>query len=86
MSLLVLGAAAPASGSSSLALLLIAIGAIYLVSVWINPFAPCRACKGTPKSFGRLFTTAFDLCRVCEGRGRRVRMGARLFARNRDVK
>ncbi|HCA85985.1 MAG TPA: hypothetical protein DEQ61_11095 [Streptomyces sp.] len=86
MSQLVLSAAESASGSSAVALLAIAVAVIYLLSVWINPYGPCRACKGTPKSYGRMFTTAFDLCRACEGRGRRVRVGARLFARNRDVK
>lgn len=83
---LVLSAAASTSGSSTVALLAVAVAAIYLFSVWINPYGPCRACKGIPKSHGRIFTTAFDLCRACEGRGRRVRMGARLFARNRDVR
>ena len=85
MSLLIWGAAAPASGTSTLVLLAVIFAAIYLLSVWFYPFAPCRVCRGTPKSAGWLFPRTFDLCRHCDGRGRRVRFGARLFGRNRDI-
>lgn len=77
-----------ATGSGNSALVVVALIALagYLLSVWINPFAPCRWCKGTPKTTGTIFTRAFDLCRHCEGRGRRVRPAARLFPRNYDIK
>lgn len=73
------------NGSALLVVALILLGG-YLLSVWINPFAPCRWCKGTPKTYGMIFTKAFDLCRHCEGRGRRMRFGARLFPRNQNIK
>ncbi|MDN5933895.1 MAG: hypothetical protein L0I24_22955, partial [Pseudonocardia sp.] len=80
--------AAAASGADNSALLVVALIAlaVYLASVWFNPFAPCRRCKGSPKTYGVIFTKAFDLCRHCEGRGRRMRFGARLFPRNQNIK
>lgn len=86
MSLHVLAAAPPASGGVTMLLVALGLLAVYLLSVWINPFAPCRRCKGSPRTHGSLFTKAYDVCRHCEGRGRRVRTAARLFPRNRDVK
>ena len=78
-----------ASGSDNgPAMLLVALVLVvgYLLSVWIKPFAPCRWCKSNPRSYGVIFTKALDVCRHCEGRGRRVRFGARLFPRNYDIK
>jgi hypothetical protein len=86
MSLHVLAAAATESGNTAILVVALIALAVYLTSVWINPFAPCRWCKGTPKTTGSLFPRAFDLCRHCEGRGRRVRVAARLFPRNYDIK
>jgi hypothetical protein len=79
-------AAAEGGGGSTLLLVVIGVGAgAWLWSVWRHPFAPCRVCRGTPKKFSTLFPASFDLCRACGGRGRRVRMGARLFGRNDDI-
>jgi hypothetical protein len=79
-------AAAAEGGGSTLLVVVIGVGVVtWLWSVWRHPFAPCRVCKGTPKKSSTLFPKAFDLCRACGGRGRRVRMGARLFGRNEDV-
>lgn len=77
-----------ATGSGNTALIVLALTAllVYLGSVWRNPFAPCRWCNGKPKTTGVLFTRAFDLCKHCNGSGRRVRPAARLFPRNYDVK
>jgi hypothetical protein len=71
--------------SGLLIVLLVAL-AVYLISVWRNPFAPCRWCNGKPKTTGAFFVKAFDLCRHCNGSGRRVRPAARVFPRNYDVK
>lgn len=78
--------AAPATGSANefLIVLAVVVGGGWLVSLWLHPFAACRDCKGTPKKFGTFYTNSFDLCRTCDGRGRRVRPGARMFARNRN--
>ncbi|MHA6780472.1 hypothetical protein ACVGOW_05640 [Pseudonocardia saturnea] len=86
MSLHVLTAAANDSDNSAVLVVALIALAVYLTSVWFNPFAPCRWCKGSPKTSGAIFTKAFDLCRHCEGRGRRVRLAARLFPRNYDIK
>ena len=82
----VLAAAPPGSGGTSLFVLGLVVVGGWLISLWLHPFAACRTCKGTPKSFGKIYTRSFDLCRACEGRGRRVRPGAQMFARNRDIR
>ncbi len=83
MLLTVLTAAPQASYDSAL-LVLAAVAVAHLVSLWLHPFTACRDCKGSPKKFGTIYTRSFDLCRTCNGRGRRVRMGATMFTRNRD--
>lgn len=72
------------SGNSTLLLIGLVIVLGWLASLWAHPFTACRDCKGSPKKFGGIYTKSFDLCRTCNGRGRRVRMGATLFPRNRD--
>lgn len=60
-----------------IALLILAAVVAYLVSCAVWPYAPCRHCGGgkqrAPK--GRVWRD----CRWCGGRGRRVRLGRRLF-------
>lgn len=76
--------AAPQTSYETLILALAGIVVLHLASLWLHPFTACRDCKGSPKKFGTIYTRSFDLCRTCNGRGRRVRMGATMFTRNRD--
>lgn len=63
----------------------IVVGA-YLAHCTIKPRARCPVCGGT----GRLFESkskrhSFMNCPNCQGRGRRVRWGARIWPRNREL-
>lgn len=50
------------------------LGAVgYYVSLRIWPYADCGECNGGRKRRGR--------CRSCRGRGKRIRLGARLIYR-----
>jgi hypothetical protein len=55
---------------------------VYLVSVRIWPYAPCRLCKGSRTNAGSNHQR-WGLCVQCGGSGRRERFGARLFSRRR---
>jgi hypothetical protein len=53
--------------------------AAYLVACWLWPYAACRACKDTP---GKRFSPsgkAWGDCRHCEGSGKRVRIGRKIW-------
>lgn len=78
--------AAPQASYDTLILIVAVLVVGWLVSLWLHPFTPCWDCKGTPKKWGSIYTRSFDLCRTCEGRGRRMRMGARMFPRNQGIK
>jgi len=52
---------------------------LYAISLLVNPYAKCRACKGRGKRFGGMFTYAFRLCPDCKGTGRQLRLGRRVF-------
>ena len=53
-----------------LALLLagLAVAMPYALACWLAPFGACRRCGGGDR-----------LCRACDGTGRRVRLGRRLW-------
>ncbi|MGH3358810.1 MAG: hypothetical protein ACRDO7_08400 [Nocardioidaceae bacterium] len=51
----------------------------YLISLWLHPYARCRACGGTSKHFGAVFSRNFRVCRRCKGTGRKPRFGCYLF-------
>lgn len=61
---------------------LIALGyaAFYLLMCAAFPFGHCRRprCQGG-RIYSRLFTKAFKLCPRCDGTGRRVRIGRRVY-------
>jgi hypothetical protein len=80
----VLAAAQEGSGTNALFIVGLVVGGGWLASLWLHPFTACSACGGTPKSFGSVATRSFRLCSRCSGSGRRLRVGARMFARHRD--
>lgn len=67
----------PALVLGSLALL--GYSAFYLLMCAAFPFGNCRACHGSGKRYSKIFTKAFRFCSRCEGTGRRVRIGRRVF-------
>jgi hypothetical protein len=63
----------------ALLLLLIVIGAGYLVSCRIHPLRKCPVCKMTGRHFGSVYTQSYRRCRKCDGSGRRDRLGTQVF-------
>jgi len=53
--------------------------AAYLASLWLHPWAPCRACGGSGRARDPLWRSAFGTCRSCGGRGRHPRLGVRVL-------
>lgn len=51
----------------------------YLISLRLHPYAKCRACGGSSKHSGAVFRYGFRACRRCEGKGRKPRLGSRVF-------
>ncbi len=70
-------------GSTLLTIGVVVIGG-YLLSLLLHPNTACGACKGTPRSYGSVYTKAFRLCSSCGGRGRERRLGARLLGIGSD--
>lgn len=54
----------------------------YAVSLRVHPWVPCRRCKGG-RIHGSIWSRAFGECGSCGGRGRRPRLGVRVFQRER---
>lgn len=52
----------------------LAIG--YIISLYVHPRAACRACKGTGRFYGAIYTWNFRMCHACGGNGRKIRFGA----------
>lgn len=74
----VLGQAA-AEGSSGWLMIVILLGVLilgYVVSVILHPNKLCPSCKGSPRSYGSIYTKSFRLCSRCGGSGRVRRFGA----------
>lgn len=55
----------------------------YAVSIWLHPWAPCRACGGSGKSRDVLWRSAYGTCKRCGGRGRHPRAGIRVLTPGR---
>lgn len=53
--------------------------AFYVGQCAAFPFGHCRRCKGTGKLYSRIFRGTFRLCPRCDGTGRRVRIGRRIY-------
>jgi DnaJ-class molecular chaperone len=67
------------SGGSPVLVLIVLVVVLalgYVVSVFLHPFKICPACKGTPRSYGSMYTKSFRLCDRCGGSGRVRRLGA----------
>ncbi|GAA5156274.1 MULTISPECIES: hypothetical protein [Amycolatopsis] len=54
------------------------VAAVYAIQCLIWPFAACRSCGGTGKHRSPS-GKAFRSCGACEGKGRRLRLGRKLF-------
>ena len=63
----------------ALLLLLVIVGAGYLVSLRIHPLRKCPVCKMTGRHYGSVYTESFRRCRRCNGSGRRDRLGTQIF-------
>lgn len=57
--------------------ILVVVG--YYISLRIHPFRKCRACKGTGRHWGSVYTYGHRRCAKCGGTGRQDRLGVRLF-------
>lgn len=56
------------------------VGAGYVVSLILHPYATCGACRKTPgRHHGAVFTYAHRKCTKCGGTGRKLRVGTRLL-------
>ncbi|MFF0269667.1 hypothetical protein [Kribbella sp. NPDC004536] len=62
-----------------LLLLLMAIVALYVVSLTLHPNAKCNRCKGAGRHHGSLFSYAQRPCNSCKGRGVHPRLGRRVL-------
>ncbi|GAA0808975.1 hypothetical protein [Spirilliplanes yamanashiensis] len=60
-------------------LALLGYAAFYIIACAIFPFGHCRRCKGTAKLYSPVSRKSFRLCPCCEGTGRRVRIGRRVY-------
>jgi Zn finger protein HypA/HybF involved in hydrogenase expression len=58
--------------------LVLACAAVYLLVARVWPYVPCRWCSGS-KRYRAPRGKAWRNCPHCGGRGRRVRLGARLL-------
>jgi hypothetical protein len=59
-----------------LGIIVVVIVGGYLVSGFLHPFKPCRACSGTGIHRGTVFKSATRACASCGGKGRFRRAGA----------
>jgi DnaJ-class molecular chaperone len=64
---------------TALIVIVLIVGAGYLISVRIHPLKRCPACKSTGRHFGSVYSYAHRRCRACGGTGRKDRLGAKVF-------
>ena len=60
---------------NGLAVIVVAIGVLWVGSLFVHPLTRCRTCKGQARHRGSLFKGSFRACRKCGGTGRRERTG-----------
>jgi hypothetical protein len=60
-------------------LIIAGYAAFYLTLCAAFPFGHCRRCHGTGKLYSPIFKRTFRLCPRCDGTGRRVRIGRRIY-------
>ena len=63
-----------------LAAIVLAAAAAGLISLWLHPWRPCRACGGSGKTRDRIRRSAHGTCPSCGGRGRRPSFAIRIVA------
>lgn len=66
--------------SGGAVILAVVVGAVYLVSLYLWPWAPCRWCAGRGTNRGST-RRRFGECRFCRGSRRRQRIGSRAIHR-----
>jgi hypothetical protein len=71
------------SGTTLLTIVGLGLLVVWAVSLLLHPYTICGSCKGTPRSYGAIATHSFRLCPGCGGTGRQLRVGARIWPRNR---
>jgi hypothetical protein len=59
-----------------LVMFIVAVAGGYLLSTYLHPYRPCRACKGMGVHRASVFRGASRACASCGGRGRYRRAGA----------
>ena len=59
-----------------LVIVIVVFGGGYMLSTYLHPFRPCRACKGAGVHRGSIYRYATRTCATCRGRGRFRRVGA----------
>ena len=75
-------AAAPADVWTNLgpaAVLIAAVVAAYVVSLYLHPNAKCNRCKGAGRHRGAVFGYATRPCSSCKGRGTHPRLGRKVL-------
>jgi hypothetical protein len=60
---------------SGLAVFVLALGVIWVGSLFMHPLTRCSKCKGTARQTGSVFTHSYRGCSRCGGTGRRERTG-----------
>lgn len=60
---------------NGLTVFVLALGAIWVGSLFMHPLTRCSKCKGTARHAGSVFTRSYRGCSKCGGTGRRERTG-----------
>jgi hypothetical protein len=71
------------SATAATATTLAILAVLYAIECWWWPYAKCGKCEGVAKSFGP-DGKHFRLCPRCNGSGRRLRPGRRVWNFLRD--
>lgn len=74
-----------AEQAATVALIVTAVAAFYLLTCAVWPFGKCRKCKGVGK-FKSPFGKAYRHCPRCKGTGLRVRLGRHIINRIRATR
>jgi DnaJ-class molecular chaperone len=63
-----------------LVLIVLILGGGYFASLRLHPLRRCPVCKNTPgRHHGAIYGYAYRPCRACGGRGRKDRLGTKIF-------
>jgi hypothetical protein len=65
---------------AALVLIVLIVGGGYFISLRLHPLRRCSVCRGTPgRHHGSIYTYAHRPCRACGGKGRKDRLGTKIF-------